>query len=59
MMSSVVFFFFLVAPFNGKKRRMMIARCLHIVVIFGFVVTQLCSKEDDDVRFLALSFFWL
>ncbi len=33
--------------------------CLRVVVIFGFAITQLRGKVDDDTKFLTLSFFWL
>jgi hypothetical protein len=32
--------------------------CLHIVVIFGFVVAHLCDKEDDDVLLTHCCHFW-
>lgn len=34
-------------------------RCLRVVVICGFAITQLHNEEDDDVGFFILSFFWL
>jgi hypothetical protein len=30
---------------------------LCIVIVFGFSTTQFYNEEDDDMKFLALSFF--
>ncbi len=50
--------FLVAAPFNGKKKTM-IMHCLHIIVVFSFVVVQLYDKEDDDMRFSMSSFFFV
>jgi hypothetical protein len=51
-------FFLVAAPFNEEKKTATM-HCLHIIVVFSFVVMQLYNKEDDDMRFSISSFFLL
>ncbi len=51
-------FFFVTIPINGKKKMTMM-HCLHVIIVFNFVVAQFYDKEDDDTIFRVVIFFLL